>query len=111
MEIPLSGNFVAGPPLGSYEFPVREKSGRKPKESPANAPGGIIRSPGDVGAWVQHARKMRGVTLVDAAALSGVGVRFLLELEHGKATASLGKVLHVLKRMGLELEIRPRGAR
>jgi hypothetical protein len=51
------------------------------------------------------------VTLVDGAALSGVGIRFLLELEHGKPTAALGKVLQVLSRMGLEIEIRPRRTR
>ena len=74
-----------------------------------------MKSAADVGAWVHHARKRsgdgKGVTLVDAAALTGVGVRFLLELEHGKPTASLGKVLQVLRRMGLEVEIRPRGRR
>lgn len=76
-----------------------------------NAPNGIVRSPADVGDWVHHARKGSGVTLVDAAALSGVGVRFLLELEHGKETASLGKTLQVLGRLGLEIEIRPRRKR
>jgi transcriptional regulator with XRE-family HTH domain len=67
--------------------------------------------PADIGAWVKTMRKSSGVTLVEGAALTGVGVRFLQELEHGKATASLGKVLTVLHRMGLEVSIRPRGKR
>lgn len=85
----------------------------KPKTKPPseNVPSGIVREPSDVGAWVRYARKRDGVTLTDAAGLSGVGVRFLLELEHGKATASLGKTLQVLARMGLEIEIRPRRRR
>ncbi|MBS2016415.1 MAG: helix-turn-helix transcriptional regulator [Deltaproteobacteria bacterium] len=71
----------------------------------------MIRSAADVGAWVRSARKAAGKTLVETAALTGVGVRFLHELEHGKSTASLGKVLTVLHRLGLVLSIRPRGER
>ena len=80
-------------------------------ENEANIPSGIIRTPKDIGAWVRRARKASGKTLVEAAALTGVGVRFLHELEHGKQTASLGKTLLVLQRMGLVLAIRDRRAR
>jgi hypothetical protein len=90
---------------------VREKLHSPESKALENVPSGIIRSPADVGAWVRHARKRNGATLTNAAALSNVGVRFLLELEHGKSTASLGKVLQVLQRLGLELEIRPRRRR
>ena len=90
---------------------MREKSTSRRVAASENVPSGLIRSPADIGAWVHHVRTASGVTLVDAAALSGVGIRFLHELEHGKPTASLGKVLQVLKRMGLEVEIRPRGKR
>lgn len=64
-----------------------------------------------LGRLVRQRRKKSGVTLAEAAGLSGVGVRFLHELEHGKPTTSLGKVLQVLQRMGLEVWIGPRGAR
>jgi len=82
----------------------------KPKSSvePEKIPPGIIRSPADVGAWIRFVRKSQHITLVDAAGLVGVGVRFLLELEHGKPTASLGKALLVLERMGLEVVVRRR---
>lgn len=56
-------------------------------------------------------RTQSGSTLKEAAGLAGVGVRFLLELEHGKKTASLGKALQVAERMGLEVWIVPRGRR
>jgi len=40
------------------------------------------------------------------AAASGVGLRFLVELERGKATAQIGKVIAVLAALGCELQIR-----
>jgi HTH-type transcriptional regulator/antitoxin HipB len=83
----------------------------KEPETALDFPNGIIRTPKDIGAWVLRARKASGKTLAEAAALVGVGVRFLHELEHGKETASLGKTLLVLQRMGLVLEIRERRTR
>ena len=80
-------------------------------ESGADIPSGIIRTPKEIGAWIHRARKASGKTLAEAAALTGVGVRFLHELEHGKQTASLGKTLIVLQRMGLVLEISERRGR
>lgn len=71
-------------------------------------PSGTIRTPEDIGAWIRRQRKASGKTLAEAAALIGVGVRFLHELEHGKATASLGKTLTVLQRMGLVVEVHER---
>lgn len=46
----------------------------------------------------------------DAAGISGVGVRFLSELERGKPTVELGRALRVLGRLGLEVWILPRGS-
>lgn len=42
-----------------------------------------------------------GLTQLNAAGLCGVGERFLSELERGKTTVELGKVLQVLNRLGL----------
>jgi transcriptional regulator with XRE-family HTH domain len=64
-----------------------------------------------LGQAIRAQRKRSGATLHEAAGLAGVGVRFLLELEHGKTTASLGKALQVAERMGLEVWIVPRGQR
>ena len=41
------------------------------------------------------------------AGAAGVGVRFLVELEAGKATAQLGKALAVLAALGCTLRIEP----
>ena len=48
------------------------------------------------------------MTLKDAAALAGVGVRFLSELERGKPTLQLGLAISVLQLFGLELHVHAR---
>ena len=63
----------------------------------------------DLGQLVRQRRQAVGLTLRDAAGMAGVGVRFLSELERGKATMQLGLALEVLQLFGLELEVRPRG--
>lgn len=79
-------------------------------EEMKNTPYGKISTPAELGALLRRRRKEAGVLQADAAALSNVGTRFLSELERGKPTAELGKVLLVLARLGLELYVVPRGA-
>ncbi|SPD71811.1 Uncharacterized HTH-type transcriptional regulator y4mF [uncultured Desulfobacterium sp.] len=67
-----------------------------------------IRNSGDIGRIIRSKRKRDGLTLAEASALCGVGYRFLSELENGKHTAALGKVLQVLRGLGLEIQIRSR---
>ena len=64
-----------------------------------------IRNPVDIGRIVRKKRKEDGLTMEDAAALCGVGYRFMSDLENGKKTAELGKVLQVIEGLGLEVEI------
>jgi y4mF family transcriptional regulator len=54
-----------------------------------------------MGKAIRRQRKFMGLTQQDAAGLCGVGERFLSELERGKESASLGKALQVIKRLGL----------
>ncbi len=56
-----------------------------------------------LGKAIRQHRKFMGLTQQDAAGLCGVGERFLSELERGKESASLGKALQVIKRLGLRL--------
>ena len=72
-------------------------------------PYGKIRTVRQLGALVRQRRRSAGVLQSDAAALADVGVRFLSELERGKETAEVGKVLQVLERLGLEVLVFPRG--
>ena len=58
-----------------------------------------------IGALVRQQRQSQGLKQADAAGLLGVGVRFLSELERGKESLEIGKVLHVLEGLGLKLYI------
>ncbi|KFZ44966.1 XRE family transcriptional regulator [Smithella sp. SC_K08D17] len=62
----------------------------------------------DIGAVIRKKRKDDGLTLADAAALCSVGYRFMSDLENGKATVQMGKVLQVLKALGLDVYIESR---
>ena len=67
-----------------------------------------ISTPEQLGALVRERRKASGLNQKRLAALAGVGTRFLSELERGKPTAQLGKTLHVLQLLGLEVQITKR---
>jgi y4mF family transcriptional regulator len=56
-----------------------------------------------LGKAIRRHRKFMGLTQQDAAGLCGVGERFLSELERGKESASLGKALQVIKRLGMRV--------
>lgn len=72
-------------------------------------PYGKIEDVVDIGAYVRAQRKAQGATQAEFASLCGVGIRFISDLENGKPTMEMGKVLKVLKCLGLQLSIRPRG--
>jgi HTH-type transcriptional regulator/antitoxin HipB len=64
----------------------------------------------EIGELVRNHRKETGLTQRRTSGLAGVGVRFMGELERGKSTVELGRVLQVLDALGLEVHIQPRGA-
>ena len=57
----------------------------------------------NIGEYIQAKRKLHGLTQVELAERSGVGVRFVRELERGKPTVQLDKVNQVLALFGEEL--------
>ena len=59
----------------------------------------------DIGEIVKNRRKKLGLKQKDAAGLLGVGVRFLSELERGKETLSIGKVLQVLTGLNIAIHL------
>ena len=59
-----------------------------------------------IGQIIRNERKELGLRQDELAAASGVGLRFIVELERGKATAQIGKVITVLAALGCELQIR-----
>ena len=61
----------------------------------------------EIGRAVRQARKSFKVTQKDLALTAGTGLRFIIDLEKGKPTCQLGKVLQVLHTLGLKLSISP----
>ena len=59
----------------------------------------------DIGYRVWQCRREMGLTQVQAAARCGVGVRFMSDLENGKSTIEMGRVLKVLSKLGLKLRV------
>jgi len=71
---------------------------------------GRVNTAAQLGRLVRDHRKgLHQVTLTQTASVSGVGPRFISELERGKDTAELGKALHVISQLGLDVWVVPRG--
>ena len=64
-------------------------------------------TPSEVGEIVRAARKDAGLRQHELAGTAGVGLRFIVDLEAGKPTAQIGKVLLVLAALGCAVEIIP----
>ena len=64
----------------------------------------MIATAKDFGDTLTRARKALGLTQRELALAIGVGERFIVELEAGKATAQLGKALAAAKAAGMHLD-------
>ena len=64
-------------------------------------------TPENIGRLIRSTRKALGVTQRDLAMTSGTGLRFIIDLEKGKPTCHLGKVLTVLHTLGIKVELIP----
>ena len=62
-----------------------------------------LQSPRDLGIAIRAARKVQRVRLDDVAGSADVGHVFVREVEHGKASVSLGKVMQLMRELGLKL--------
>lgn len=70
-----------------------------------------VRSSVELGALIREQRKRLSLTQLDIAGLGNTGNRFIVDLESGKPTVQLQKVLDVMDLLGLEVVIRPKAAR
>ena len=64
-------------------------------------------TPAEIGTIVRTSRKAVGLRQDELAGAAGVGLRFIVDLEAGKATAQIGKTLQVLQALGCSFEITP----
>lgn len=71
----------------------------------------VIRSSTELGAVVRQQRKKLALKQLDIAGLGNTGNRFVVELEQGKPTLQLQKVLDVIDLLGLEVVVRPKRPR
>lgn len=62
-----------------------------------------ISSADDLAQFVRKHRKSLGMTQADLAGASGLGPRFIGDLERGKPTCEIGKTLQLLTMLGIEL--------
>ncbi len=81
-----------------------------PIGNPNNAEA-TIRSSQELGAVIREQRKRLALKQLDIAGLGNTGNRFIVDLENGKPTVQLQKVLDVMDLLGLEVVVRPKAAR
>lgn len=66
-----------------------------------------IDSPLSLGRAVRAIRKQLGLTQPELAMTAGTSLRFIVEVEKGKPTCQIGKVLTVLATLGVTLDLNP----
>ena len=64
-------------------------------------------TPKEIRKLVRKYRKSQKLLQRQLAGFTGVGERFIVELEAGKPTIQLGKALKVIKMLGCQIEILP----
>ena len=65
----------------------------------------VIQSTQGLGRLVKQRRQQLGLNQADLALASGTGVRFISDLENGKATCQTGRSLKVLAALGLRVSV------
>ena len=58
-------------------------------------------STAEIGKLVQTERKRQGIMQLQLAGMAGTGIRFISDLENGKGTIQVQKLLKVLHTLGL----------
>ena len=59
-----------------------------------------------LGRLMRDIRRRQDLTQEDVAGLAGLGNRFIIDVERGKETVQMQKVLDVLRLLGLELVVK-----
>jgi y4mF family transcriptional regulator len=64
-------------------------------------------TPKQIGKLIRETRKRLGVTQRNLALTAGTGIRFVIDLEKGKETCRIGKVLTILNTLGIKVILTP----
>ena len=70
-----------------------------------------VRSSVELGAVIREQRKRLNLKQLDLAGLGNTGNRFIVDLENGKPTVQLQKVLDLMDLLGLEVVVRTKASR
>ena len=65
-----------------------------------------IKTAQDIAILIKTERKKQNLTQTELAGLCNVGLRFIVDIEAGKETCQISKVLKVLDVLGINLEIK-----
>lgn len=103
LQFPYGNQIMTHAPIKQLYLDLLQ---RREDETPAQPQ--LMRSIEQIGHAIAARRKERGYTQQQFADLAGVGKRFIVDIEAGKPTAEIGKVLLVLNTLGLDLLLRPR---
>ncbi len=60
-----------------------------------------------IGVLIRDTRKSLRLTQESLAMTAGTGLRFIIDIEKGKPTCQLGKVLDVLNTLGIKINFNP----
>jgi len=71
----------------------------------------VVHDPIELGAVLRERRKSMKLRQLDVAGLGNTGNRVIVEIENGKPTAQLQKVLDLVELLGLELVIQEKRSR
>lgn len=63
----------------------------------------LVASSADFGRLIRETRREQELTQAQLAAAADVGIRFIIELERGKATCELNKAILVARKLGIKL--------
>ena len=71
----------------------------------------VLRTAADIGQVVRAQRQSQGLRQIDLAGIGNTGNRLIVDIEKGKPTVQLQKVLDVLELLGLEVTVRSKASR
>lgn len=64
-----------------------------------------VKESSSLGSFIKNTRKIQRLTQAELAGLSGTGLRFIVDLEKGKPTCQIKKILDVVKVLGIKIRL------
>lgn len=77
---------------------------------PANADTWTVRDSAGLGRAISQIRRRQGLTQADLADMAGINRQYVSEIERGRTTEQTERLLVLLRRLGMELTLTPKGS-